>query len=130
MLGLLWGSNRLTGWSDAGGPRAALYLRVVYETLFLINLIWNLLNLLPIWPLDGGQVTSVALTMAHRRDGARWAHIISLLTAGVLAVACWIYLHDLFQTVFFAFFALVNFQMLQALHYQARFSSDDDWWKR
>ena len=31
----------------------------------LINIMWGLLNLLPIWPLDGGQITGVVLAQLN-----------------------------------------------------------------
>ena len=31
-----------------------------FEAMVFINLFWPLLNLLPIWPLDGGQITREA----------------------------------------------------------------------
>ena len=101
--------------------------------LLLINLWWGIFNLPPIWPLDGGQITGVLLSMVNRREGMRWTHVISLVTAGILAVV-------MYQwgrrscAIFFALFALTNFQILQAMHHSAISSGglddDEDWWKR
>jgi Zn-dependent protease len=86
LLGLVWGSNRLTGWSDAGGPRAAVYLSVVYVTLYFINLVWSLLNLLPIWPLDGGRACRELLVLGGARRPDATALRVSVAAAGGLAV--------------------------------------------
>ncbi len=60
--------------------------------------------------------------------------MISLLTAGVLAIVAFRLTQDLFLTVFFAFFALSNYQILQSMHVQSRYGlgdgDDDDWWRR
>ena len=56
--------------------------------LMQINFWWGVLNLLPIWPLDGGQITGVILACSTRAGDARATHIISLLTAGIMAVWC------------------------------------------
>lgn len=110
------------------GGQYPLYL---YFFLVQINLLWTLFNLLPIWPLDGGQATQIVLDMADSRNGARRAHILSLVTAGVLAVMVGSWSQNLFLTLFLAYFAFVNFQILQAMH-QARSlgARDDDWWRR
>jgi Zn-dependent protease len=104
----------------------------VYQNLVWINLMWGLVNLLPLWPLDGGRVSEIVLTHFHPRDGARWGHTISLVVGGVLAVLALSRTHDLFLTMFFAYFAFVNFQILQAIYQAHRLgiSSDEDWWNR
>src|SRR5262249_32667763 len=60
--------------------------REIIEDLFWINLMWGLVNLLPIWPLDGGQISRDVLTMVSPRSGASAAYGISLVFAGLLAV--------------------------------------------
>jgi Zn-dependent protease len=100
--------------------------------LLEINLTWSLLNLLPIWPLDGGQISGVVLSMINRRKGMNWTHVLSLVTAGIIAMVFFRYSRML-TGLFFAFFALINFQVLQAQHHAARYSNledDADWWKR
>ena len=61
-------------------------VRPTFGFLLLINLVWPLFNLLPIWPLDGGQVCRELCEglMPHR--GARVALGISLVLAGLIAV--------------------------------------------
>jgi len=108
-------------------------LMEAYWFLLRINLWWGILNLAPVWPLDGGQITGVLLSMVNRREGMRWTHIISLVTAGVLAVVMYKW-EETFMPIFFALFALTNFQILQAMHHSAISSGgldeDEDWWKR
>jgi len=107
------------------------YAFYVYFFLVQINLLWTLFNLLPIWPLDGGQATQTALDMADPRNGARRAHILSLVTAGVLAVIVGSWSHNMFLTLFLAYFAFINFQILQSLHQARSFGArDEDWWRR
>lgn len=113
------------------GPVA---LQIIWNLLW-INIVWGLVNLLPIYPLDGGQMSSVVLTMFNRDHGRRWGHVISLLTAGFLAILTFRYTQDLFLTIFFAFFALTNYQILQAMHVQSKYGyggldGEEDWWRR
>jgi stage IV sporulation protein FB len=103
-----------------------------YWFLVQINLVWGLVNLLPIWPLDGGQAAQTLLSLYDRSQGQRWAHVVSLLTAGALAVLVYSLRENLYLTVFFGYFALMNFQILHTIH-QAQttgMSKDDDWWQR
>ncbi|MDR3637022.1 MAG: site-2 protease family protein [Isosphaeraceae bacterium] len=108
------------------GHRVAAYM-------VFINLFWGLVNLLPIWPLDGGQMTGVVLTMINRPKGMVWAYTISLVTAGLVGLLCMIKLQDLFLTLFFGLFALTNYQALHAAHERSKYGLDDDnddWWRR
>jgi len=105
----------------------------IYGNLVWINLWWGLVNLLPIWPLDGGRVSEILLSWYDRSRGVRWCHVLSLLVAGILAVVAAITLTDeWFFMIFFGYFALINFQVLQTLH-QAQSMGlyhDDEWWRR
>jgi Zn-dependent protease len=105
-----------------------------YWYLAYINLLWGLVNLLPIWPLDGGQATQTLLSLYDRSQGTRWTHIVSLLCAGGLAVMVYSITSppDMYLTIFFGLFALMNFQILHSIH-QAQAMGlyrDDDWWRR
>ncbi len=104
----------------------------VYEYMIWINLMWGLVNLLPIYPLDGGQATQVLLSQVDRRSGVRWGHTVSLITAGVLAIlAATVLRGDYYPTIFFGLLAVMNYQILQSLHHAQSFGvyHDDDWWR-
>lgn len=47
------------------GPAEARYAKVLVELLLWVNFAWGLVNLLPLYPLDGGQVLAALL---HRVD--------------------------------------------------------------
>ncbi|MGO8903529.1 MAG: site-2 protease family protein [Isosphaeraceae bacterium] len=105
---------------------------MIYFNMIWINLLWGLVNLLPIYPLDGGQATQVVLSQVDRTHGVRRAHIVSLVTAGVLAVlAASASRHDYFLVIFFGVLAVLNYQVLQSLHQAKAFGvyHDDDWWR-
>ena len=103
-----------------------------YQFLVFINLFWGLLNLLPIWPLDGGQAAQILLSLYDRHRGQRWGHVVSLLVAGGLALVSYQLTKDLFLTVFFGYFAFVNFQVLQTLHqaHSMGLYEEDEWWRK
>jgi Zn-dependent protease len=58
----------------------------IFADLFFINLVWGLVNLVPIWPLDGGRISSDFLDWLMPRNGMSVALGISLVLAGLLAV--------------------------------------------
>jgi Zn-dependent protease len=105
----------------------------IYWDLVQINFLWGLVNLSPIWPLDGGQALQVVLTARDRRNGARQSHIVSLVTAGFLAAMfAFSGRRDYFLPIFFGMFAFMNYQVLQSLQQAQTFGvyQDDDWWRR
>jgi stage IV sporulation protein FB len=111
---------------------AGLFLSDTYHHLIWINLMWGLINLLPLWPLDGGQATQILLTFVDRSRGPRWSHIVSLLVAGGLVIVVMTRTKDMFLTFFFAYFAIINFQVLQSLHeaHSKGLYQEDDWWRK
>ena len=70
--------------STASGVLGALYFHLVQ-----VNVVWGLVNLFPIFPLDGGQVTRSVLTEIAGARGHAWASALSLVTAGAIAIVFW-----------------------------------------
>jgi Zn-dependent protease len=62
--------------------------RIALAFMIWINLGWGLLNLLPIWPLDGGQVSRDFLDWLMPDKGVRVALVISMVTAALIALNC------------------------------------------
>jgi membrane-associated protease RseP (regulator of RpoE activity) len=51
-----------------------------------VNISWGVLNLLPILPLDGGNVLLLVLQAATHGAGERPARIVSMIGAGIGAI--------------------------------------------
>jgi stage IV sporulation protein FB len=64
--------------------------------------------------------------MAAPRNGMRYTHVVGLLTAGCLAVVSGVW-QDYWMAVWFGYFAFINYQMLQALHYAYTSADDGEW---
>jgi membrane-associated protease RseP (regulator of RpoE activity) len=135
--GFLLAGASILGWLALGAADVAVG-HVGAEAigmLLFINIAWGIVNLFPIYPLDGGQLTGVLLTKVSPRNGMRWTLTISLVTAGILAIAGYMWTHSWFFPLLFGSIALGNYQSLQVMHHYARyggFDNDDDadWWKR
>jgi Zn-dependent protease len=94
------------------GLAPALGLFVYY--MFFTNWFWSIFNLLPILPLDGGNVMAHALAAATGGGGRRIAHIVSIAVA-ILMVA-WLLLSGrggILGANWLGLFALQNFRALQ-----------------
>lgn len=84
LLGLIWlGKDWI---ADVLPRRLWLTAAEIWFMLFQINLFWPLLNLLPIWPLDGGQITRETCEGLVPDRGISISLGISMVVSGVLAV--------------------------------------------
>jgi stage IV sporulation protein FB len=112
-----------------------------FTFLFEINLFWPILNLLPIWPLDGGQMAREVFAGASPRNGAYFSFALSAAVAGVLAVHCLMAAsgHPLiphvpggvYMGIFFGYFCYLSFQGFQAENARRQRYRDDEFpWER
>jgi stage IV sporulation protein FB len=83
LFGIIWG---IFWWMGPEVLTLSLPIRATLVMLWIINLVWSLFNLLPIWPLDGGQITREIAVGARPRDGIIISLVISALVSGVLFV--------------------------------------------
>jgi Zn-dependent protease len=119
----------------------------VIDDLLFINWWWGILNLLPVWPLDGGQISRDFFGWLLPDNGARIAYGLSVVVAVLLAVQCvWPFIPSLpvgglYTAILFGLLALGSYQALQAEMSgrprdrdeelkPAPWQREDDWWKR
>lgn len=130
LCGLVYGSQKAFNWA---GPEATLPVIWLYRSLIFINLFWNIFNLFPVFPLDGGQVCREVCTMLSRRRGTRISLEISIAVGGLVALygfACaiearngggwltanlpvWFPRGTLWTGILFAILAVQSYQLLQ-----------------
>ena len=83
----------------------------VFAFLLEVNVFWPLVNLVPVPPLDGGQIVREGLFAAGVNDAARVSGIIGAVTGGL--VAWWGFNHGQeFLGIMFAMLAISCFQNL------------------
>jgi Zn-dependent protease len=155
LCGVLWGSNQLSPWVPDRGAFGAKPdpLWYAYIALVWVNLVWGIFNLLPVFPLDGGQVSQEVCGALWRRNGQRIALQISFVVACLIAVygvACFIdrgsgtvlgWLpgwvprpRGLWTAILFGLLAVQSYQLLQQLakpfYYFEDAEDDRPPWKR
>lgn len=74
------------------------YIQAVFDALLWVNVVWGLVNLAPVLPLDGGHITRTILEGLDPLGGLRKALWVSTVTGGVIAVLA------LFTQYYFAAF--------------------------
>jgi stage IV sporulation protein FB len=107
-----------------------------------INLVWPILNLLPIWPLDGGQMAREVFVAAAPRNGNLITFAVSICVAGVLAIHCVMTANDHpfipylpkggpYEALFFGYLCFKSFQGFQAENARRQRIRDEEFpWER
>ncbi len=139
LVWLLW--NYLPAFTE---PEARLRLQdqspaveVAIDMLLFINFLWSLVNLVPVWPLDGGHVSREICQGISPRRGLWLSLGVSFLLAASVALYSIIarYRPELpypesfdpvFNAILFGILAVQSYQLLQTVERQRRFG-DDDW---
>ena len=82
--------------------------------LLWVNFWWSLMNLLPVFPLDGGQIYA----SIERSPKRVWT--VGMVTGALVAVAALLFLQQLFITILFGYFAFQNYKRLDHLKGHSR----------
>ncbi|MGC4002484.1 MAG: site-2 protease family protein [Pirellulales bacterium] len=93
------------------------YVATLLRYFLYINIFWGLVNLLPIFPLDGGQIARELFLARQGTDGMRPAFQLGMITGigmALFAVALWPAEMKLFGAMFFGILAYQNYMLLQA----------------
>jgi membrane-associated protease RseP (regulator of RpoE activity) len=148
LVGILYGTAELTGW-----PGQSVYLRWTFTFLLWMNLFWAIINLLPIYPLDGGRIIREIFVILRLRNPDPLTHIVSILFAGVMVLRGLLgflqirlrFVDDIlpewlrpgmFMTIWLVMFIVLNYQLYQmairrARYYRDPFDDDDSLpWQR
>lgn len=91
-------------------PSNGMKIRI-FENFFTINLFWGLVNLLPVMPLDGGQL----LNTYHKSP--KQVHLISTITAIIVVITGAIAFKDLFLPILFGYLAFNSFNAYKEANY-------------
>ena len=96
-----------------------LVLHALIRDILYISIFWGLMNLLPLYPLDGGHIARELFLVVDRRNGIANSLWLSFFTGGVIAVLGllqWVNVHQMqgipFIPLLFGYLALQSYQML------------------
>lgn len=112
----------LSEWTLQSGVTSYPLFIYTLQRLALVNLFWNVINLIPILPLDGGQLVRVIMCAYMGNRGIKASALISSVCSGALAVIALMF-HQLFLAVLFGFFFFQNLQLYKTMRL---FSSSDE----
>lgn len=140
------------GLSLAFAPALAnspLAIFMVVQLVF-VNLYWNLLNLLPVFPLDGGQVSRELCTARWGHRGTKISLKVSLATALLIVayslfceidtgqfganvtrdIPWWVPRGSMYIAILFGFLAYSSYQLLQRVEWTDTHWDDKLPWER
>ena len=81
--------------------------------LLFVCIAWGILNLLPVYPLDGGQIAREVFLKFNPREGIRQSLMLSMITGAGLAVYALAH-RNLFMAFLFGYLAYGSYATLQA----------------
>jgi Zn-dependent protease len=96
-------------WEPFDAPLA----NVLVLYLLYVNIFWGLVNLLPIYPLDGGRVARELFTLSQPRQGIVQSLWLSAIVAAAVAVLALIS-GSFFIAILFGYLAYANYQNIQS----------------
>jgi len=94
-------------------PFGGRVMSLLVTMLLWVNVFWGLINLLPVYPLDGGNVSRYLLLQADPINGVRKSLWISVIVGCLVAVAGLLILRSIYMAFLFGLLAFQSFQSLQ-----------------
>lgn len=111
-------TTRLLGFIPFPGfavlPFGGNLLSMFVTAMLWVNIFWGFINLLPVHPLDGGNVARNALIQVDPANGVRKSLWVSVITGVLIALAAFFFLRSLYMALLFGFLAFQSYQSLQA----------------
>jgi stage IV sporulation protein FB len=101
-------------------------MRFLYD-IFYITVWWGLVNLLPIYPLDGGQISQQLFYLNNPQDAIRPSLILSVIVGGLLTVYFVMQMlnmkegfdwHEFYLAAFFGYLTYSNYESLQSMRFR------------
>jgi stage IV sporulation protein FB len=89
-------------------------LYILVHQLLVVNILWALINLLPVYPLDGGQIAREILVHRDHHRGVPQSLMVSM-AAGIVMVLVALLYGSLFMAIMFGLLAAQSYMTLQQL---------------
>lgn len=86
---------------------------MVVGTILWVNIFWGVINLVPAFPLDGGQVARHLWLKVDRYDGVRKSLWLSVVTGAVMALVGFVVMQSMYIALLFGLLAFQSYQAVQ-----------------
>jgi Zn-dependent protease len=108
--------NWLLGFIPIPGaflPSGGFIGNSIISVLLWVNVFWGLINLIPVFPLDGGHVARNLFLKVDPWDGFRKSLWLSTIAGAIVAVAGLFFMRSIWIGLLFGLLALQSYQTLQ-----------------
>ncbi len=112
---LMWGIDYLDARQQFLGEN--IYVVQALYFLMIANLFWSVLNLIPVYPLDGGQISRELFCWISPHKGVSHSLMLSIIASGGVALLSYKFFGLQIMTIFFAILCV---QSVQAYQYISR----------
>lgn len=85
----------------------------IFSAFIIINIFWGIVNLLPVFPLDGGNVARYTLIQTDPINGLRNSLWLSVVAGAVIAILGFVFLQSIYMAFLFGYLAFQSYQALQ-----------------
>lgn len=102
----------VTSLGSLGGTNLSVYWAELFGAALFVNIYWGMVNLVPVFPLDGGQIARAIFIKVDPWDGIRKSLWVSVIVGGLIAVFG-LGNGELFIGLLFASMAFSSWQLLQ-----------------
>ncbi len=85
---------------------------IIWDLLW-INIFWGLINLLPVFPLDGGSISRHLFSAMDPVNGVRKSLWVSMIVGAAVALLSLFFLRNLFVGLLFGYAAFTSYLLLQ-----------------
>jgi Zn-dependent protease len=114
----------ISAWPDVNPENIARlqsnYLwYVLINDLLYVNFYWGLVNLLPVFPLDGGHAARAIFERRDPYNGKRTAYLVSAITGGILVLAG-VLVQNLYLILLFGLLAATSAQQFESIRRRYR----------
>lgn len=93
-------------------PFGGVLAVMVLGALMWVNVFWGVINLLPVYPLDGGQVARHLFLISDPYEGGKRAMWLSVYTGAAVAVLSLVFLRSTFMALLFGILAGQSYQVV------------------
>jgi len=92
---------------------SSLPLSILVNGVMITSFSWSLLNLVPVFPLDGGQIARAVLCLFDAYEGIRRSLIVSVVAAAIMVAVCLLRWNQTWIAILFAYLGYTSYTLLR-----------------